>query len=298
MLDWIRTFLAVYRAGSVTQASRALHLTQPTVSQHLKALESHLGRPLFDRIPRGVQPTPTGHQLAASVGPHLDMVEALVESTRSQVAGRCTGVVRLGGPADLVATAVLPSLTAALDEGVKLRIRLGLTDELIDALRGRELDLVLATVERRGRGIEYEPLYREEFVLVAAPRWAARISPRAIQRQGAAALADAPILAFAEHLPILRRYWEGAFGGKLGHAARLVAPDLRVLLGAAIAGAGITVLPRYLARDALACGDLVELASPAQAPSNTIYLAYRPAVLEAARVSLVRELLRRAAAEW
>lgn len=298
MLDWIKTFLAVYRAGSVTAASRSLHLTQPTVSQHLKALESHLGRPLFDRVPRGVTPTPAGHQLAASIGPHLDMVEAMVESARAQVEGRCTGLVRLGGPADLVATAVLPSLTAALDEGVKLRIRLGLVDELIDALRGRELDLVLATLQRRARGIEFEAIYDEEFVLVAAPRWAARISPGALRRHGAGALADAPILAFAEHLPILRRYWEGVFGARLGHAARLVAPDLRVLLGAAVAGAGVTVLPRYLAAGALARGDLVELASPARAPSNTIYLAYRPESLEQARVGLVRELLRRAAADW
>ena len=298
MLDWIRTFLAVYRSGSVTAASRSLHLTQPTVSNHLKALESHVGRPLFDRIPRGVSPTPTGHQLAGAVGPHLDIVEALVESARTEVAGRCTGLVRLGGPSDLVATLVLPSLTAALDEGVKLRVRLGLADELLDGLRGRELDLVLSTVHRRARGVEFEPIYREEFVLVAGPRWAARIGPRAVHKRGAAALADVPILAFAEHLPIVRRYWERVFGTRMGHAARLVAPDLRVLLGAAIAGAGVTVLPRYLAAGALAREELVQLADPADAPSNTIYLAYRAEVLEQARVALVRDLLRRAAADW
>jgi DNA-binding transcriptional LysR family regulator len=215
VLDWVKTFLAVYRAGSVTAASRSLHLTQPTVSQHLKALESHLGRPLFDRLPRGVSPTPTGYELAASIGPHLDMIESLLESARAQPAGRWTGVVRLGGPADLIATAVVPSLAAALDDGIKLRIRLGLTDELIDGLRGRELDLVLATLQRRARGIEYEPIYKEEFVLVAGARWAARISRRSLQRQGATALADAPILAYAEHLPLLRRYWEKVFGTRL-----------------------------------------------------------------------------------
>jgi DNA-binding transcriptional LysR family regulator len=298
VLDWVKTFLAVYRAGSVTAASRSLHLTQPTVSQHLKALESHLGRPLFDRLPRGVSPTPTGYELAASIGPHLDMIESLLESARAQPAGRWTGVVRLGGPADLIATAVVPSLAAALDDGIKLRIRLGLTDELIDGLRGRELDLVLATLQRRARGIEYEPIYKEEFVLVAGARWAARISRRSLQRQGATALADAPILAYAEHLPLLRRYWEKVFGTRLGQSARLVAPDLRALLGAAVAGAGVTVLPRYLAADALASGALRQLATPVEAPSNTIYLAYRPESLEHARVGLVRELLRRAASDW
>ena len=298
MLDWIRTFLAVYRAGSVTAAARSLHLSQPTASQHIKSLESHLGRPLFDRLPRGVSPTPAGHELAASIGPHLEMVEAALESARAPAAGRMTGVVRLGGPADLIATAVIPPLTAALDEGIKLRLRLGLADELIDALRGRQLDLVLATVQRRARGIEYEPLYREEFVLVAGPRWAARISPRLLQRQGAAALAGAPVLAFAEHLPIVRRYWEAVFGARVGQPARLVAPDLRLLLRATVAGAGITVLPRYLAAEALASGDLVQLASPAEPPRNTIHLAFRPAALEQPRIGLVRDILRRAAAGW
>jgi DNA-binding transcriptional LysR family regulator len=57
-LDLLRTFLAVYREGSLTRAAQRLSLSQPAVTGQLKTLEAELGRPLFTRLPRGVEPTP------------------------------------------------------------------------------------------------------------------------------------------------------------------------------------------------------------------------------------------------
>jgi DNA-binding transcriptional LysR family regulator len=52
----------------------------------------------------------------------------------------------------------------------------------------------------------------------------------------------------------------------------VVVPDLRALLGAAVAGIGATVLPRYLCGDDLAAGRLVEVLAPPDPPINTLYL--------------------------
>ncbi len=61
MLDHrARTFLAAYRAGSLTQAAKQLHVTQPAVSQHIRQLEAHYGEPLFTKTSRGVEPTAAG----------------------------------------------------------------------------------------------------------------------------------------------------------------------------------------------------------------------------------------------
>ena len=298
MLDWMKTFVAVYRSGSVTAAARALHLSQPTVSQHLKGLEAHVGSSLFDRLPRGVSPTAAGHELAAAVSSHLDVLEIALESARRQPGGRSAGTARLGGPAELLSAAAIAALIPALDDGVRLQVRLGLADELIAALRRRELDLVVATARIRAAGVVYEPLYDEELVLVAGPRWAARIGPRAVRRRGAEALTGAPILAYARHLPLLQRYWRHVFGARLATSPRLVAPDLRLLRRATIAGGGVTVLPAYLIAEPLARGELVALDRPADPPTNTIFLAYRRDAAEQSRVTLIAGLLRRAAPSW
>ena len=46
-LQTLRSFVEVYRSGSISDAARALGLTQPAVSQHIAALETQLGKQLF-----------------------------------------------------------------------------------------------------------------------------------------------------------------------------------------------------------------------------------------------------------
>ena len=87
------------------------------------------------------------------------------------------------------------------------------------------------------------PLYLEELVLVAGERWTERI-PR--EHLSAKLLEDVPLLAYAENLPLLRRYWRTVFGVLPQQSAALIVPNLRALELAAIVGCGVTVLPRYL----------------------------------------------------
>lgn len=294
MLPWVKTFLAVYRTGSVTNAALAVHLTQPTVSQHLRGLEAHLGRALFERLPRGVVPTRAAHDLARLVGPHLELIEASVEAARAGSGGRATALVRLGGPSDLLSELVIPAIAGALDPALKLRVQVGLADELLEQLRTGELDLVVATARVHKSGLEYERMIDEEFVLVAGRAWAERIPARAVEARGAAALEQVPLVAFGEQLPIVRRYWRVVFDTRPRSVAVLVAPDLRMLRAAVAAGAGITVLPRYLIETQLAAGQLVQLVTPATPPRNTIHLATRTGALSGG-AAIVRELLRRVA---
>ena len=49
----LRTFVTVARERSITRSSEVLHLSQPAVSAHIKALEDTLGLALFERTPRG-----------------------------------------------------------------------------------------------------------------------------------------------------------------------------------------------------------------------------------------------------
>ncbi|MFC3985404.1 substrate-binding domain-containing protein [Streptosporangium jomthongense] len=159
---------------------------------------------------------------------------------------------------------------------------LGLADDLLTTLAGGTLDLVVSTVRpRRGTALTAEALCDEEFVLVGAPGW------------DLGRLEAAPLVAYAENLPILRRYWRVVFGTRLTRVPALVVPDLRGVLAAVVAGAGVTVLPRYLCTAELTGGLLVPLLEPELPPINTLFLVSRAGRLHPMAVAVRDHLLRR-----
>ncbi|MEU2236715.1 LysR family transcriptional regulator [Streptomyces vietnamensis] len=294
-LNLLRTFLAVYRSGSFTAAAGLLGLSQPTVTTQIRALERQTGRELFERLPRGVAPTPVAHDLAARVAGPLDALAAA--AGHEAAPHERTAPVHLAGPAELLCTRVLPALAPLTAEGVRLRVSPGLTEPLLDELRAGRHDLVIATFRPRGRALTAVPLTDEEFVLVAAPVWADRVKER-LALEGPAALHLVPLVTYAEDLPIARRYWRHVFGARLSRSAAVTVPDLRGVLAAVVAGAGFSVLPRYLCQTALASGALVALHEPEDPPINTGYLVQRPGRPDNPDVTRVRDLLIEAGRTW
>jgi DNA-binding transcriptional LysR family regulator len=290
----LRTFLAVYRAGSLTAAGVQLGLSQPTVTSQVRALETQLDRRLFERLPRGVAATSVADELAAQVAGPLDELAAV--AGRGRPGAESAEPVHLGGPAEVLSARVLPALAPLTDQGLRLRVTTGLADDLLDGLRAGRFDLVLSAIRPRGRSVIAVPLMDEEFVLVAGPAWADRIGP--IGHDDTGPLHDAPLVAYAEDLPIVRRYWRHVFHTRLTRSPAVVVPDLRGVLAAVVAGAGITVLPRYLCERELGSGDLVTLLEPEDPPINTGFLAQRSGAPQRPHVTLVRDLLMRAARSW
>ncbi|MEU6683421.1 LysR family transcriptional regulator [Streptomyces sp. NPDC046832] len=315
-LNLLRTFLAVYRSGSFTAAAHLLGLSQPTVTTQIRSLERQTRRELFERLPRGVAPTAVAHDLAARVAAPLDALAAATgPGPREQAHAE---PVHLAGPAELLSTRALPALAPLVTEGVRLRVTTGLTEPLLDELRAGRHDLVIATSRPRGRTLSAVPLTDEEFVLVAAPAWADRVAartaadgpaplpgkPAAVHEGPAAAhdvpaaLHDVPLITYAEDLPIVRRYWRHVFGRRLNCRAAVSVPDLRAVLALVTAGAGFSVLPRYLCAGELASGALVLLDAPEDAPINTGFLVQRPGASGNPHVALVRDRLLEAGRTW
>ncbi|MET8329553.1 LysR family transcriptional regulator [Streptomyces sp. NPDC005181] len=294
-LNLVRTFLAVYRSGSFTAAGQLLGISQPTVTTQVRALERQSGRELFERLPRGVAPTAFAHDLAARVAGPLDSLMAAAGHTPAESGPAAP--VHLAGPAEFLCTRVLPALAPLVAEGVHLRVTTGLTDALLDELRAGRHDLVIATSRPRGRTLAAVPLADEEFVLVAAPAWAERLSGR-VTTEGPGVLHTVPLVTYAEDLPIARRYWRHVFGRRLNCRAAVTVPDLRGVLSTVTAGAGFTVLPRYLCRDELASGALVALHETEDPPINTAYLVQRPGTPDNPHVTQVRDRLLHLGPTW
>ncbi|MET4622795.1 DNA-binding transcriptional LysR family regulator [Arthrobacter sp. 2762] len=275
-LEHLRTFLTVYRVGSLTEAARMLGISQPTASTHVHSLEQSLGLRLFERDPRGVSPTPKADGLARDVAPHIDALDDLAFMSLRSGGNES---IHLGGPAEFITNMLLPhtpELTEAI--GARLRIRFGLVDGLLEELRAGDLDVVVSAVRPRVQGVTGLPLFDEEFVLVAAPVWKASITGVA---PADGELSAIPVVAYAENLPIVRRYWRTVFERRPDDLqTSCIVPDLRGVRAAILAGAGMSVLPRYLVEDDLTAGALTSLHTPEFAPLNTVYLATRTGDLD------------------
>lgn len=277
-----RTFLAAYRSGSVSAAARLLGIAQSSVTTQVQALERREGEPLFIRHARGIRPTPRADDLAARVSGPLDALALAVGAPSTAEAAP----VRVGGAAEFLERVAMPALAPMVAAGPRIAVTAGVADDLLEQLRSGSLDLVVSAVRPKGRALPAAALVDEEFALVAAPSLGVVPSPDLSPTK----IGTHPLLAYAHDVPILRRYWRHVFGLRLDREPALTVPDLRALAAAAVAGAGITVLPTYLIAEELADGRLTVLRPTDDPPINTLYVVRRPGPLTAAVADIDRAL--------
>lgn len=295
----LQSFLAVYRTRNLTRAAEELHVSQPAVTAHLRALESELKRPLFVRLPRGVTPTSLAEQLAREVTDPLDTLTSVAQGFRPD-AELPHAHLLLGGPADLLGEVILPLLAPLSSQGLTVKAQTGLTNDLLRALSSSELDLVVATTPTRTRGITMVPLFDEELALTMSPRLLTKIS-RSVDittlnpTTWPSVLANASLVAFSENAPLVRRYWRTVFGISSAPVPTMVIDDLRAIRRIVATSSSWTVLPTYLTTQAVEQGELVIPFRPRTPPTNTLYLARRTAN-SSAYVERVSEHLRQSLA--
>jgi DNA-binding transcriptional LysR family regulator len=137
----LRTFVAVAREGSITRASEQLHLSQPAVSAHIKAIEDSLGLTLFERTPRGMSLTSDGERLLVKAEQTLGVHQELMEEAK-RIKGQLTGRLRLGACGSSIKEAV-GHLVTVLSERcpeVEVAVKHGTSQEILTGLRNGTLD--------------------------------------------------------------------------------------------------------------------------------------------------------------
>lgn len=83
-LSLLSTFSEVVRCGSMRDASARLNVTQPAVTQSIRALENHIGVRLFDRSTRPARLTEAGKRLADATRDGLGRIEAAIEEVKAR----------------------------------------------------------------------------------------------------------------------------------------------------------------------------------------------------------------------
>ncbi len=142
-IDWtlLRSFLAVVETGSLSAAATRIATTQPTLSRHVRELETALGVTLFTRSVRGLEPTEAALGLvddARAMGAAAEAL-ALKAQGRSQ---QLSGTVRITASV-VVANLLLPPVVAALREAEPhIQVEVVASDMAQNLLR-RDADIAL-----------------------------------------------------------------------------------------------------------------------------------------------------------
>jgi DNA-binding transcriptional LysR family regulator len=140
-LSLLRTFVSVVDAGGFTRGAERVHRTQSTVSQQIRKLEEHIGRPLLLRSARSLELTDDGERLMG----HARQLLRLADATMAAFDDPISEIVRIGLPEDY-AVDHLPALLsrfAANHPTVRLEVRCDLSISLRNSFDQGELDLIL-----------------------------------------------------------------------------------------------------------------------------------------------------------
>ena len=172
-LEYFKVFYYTAKYGSVTRAAGELMISQPAVSQSLKALEKSLGAILFERASRGVKLTAEGQLLYSYVEKGYEQIESGVEKVR-QMQNLELGEVHIGASDMTLRFYLLPFLEKFHEEypDIKVIVSNAPTPETLELLRAGKIGFgVVSTPFEAGRDITSTEVRKIEDVFVAGRRF-------------------------------------------------------------------------------------------------------------------------------
>ena len=209
-LDQVQTLVAIADLGTLAAAAQALHLAPPTISLHIRELESRLGASLIERGRRQLRLTPAGMALVEGGRKLLASADGLSDLVRRKSQGR-EAVVRIGSSAG-VSAHLLPALLARLamrSPGVDVTVEILSSVEAVARLQAGTLDIgVVAMPQAPCAGVNITPWRHDPMVAIVPCSWK---SPKLITPQW---LAERPWISFdpATQMYRLIATWFGQAG--------------------------------------------------------------------------------------
>lgn len=248
-LHQLKVFHSAVHHGGFTRASRELHLSQSTISQHIKQLETELGCQLFMRVGKRVLLTEAGQLLRD----HCERIFLDVQNAETAIRelnGMQRGKVRLGTGATTLIYQLPPVLEAyqARYPNIELVIVSETTDVIIRDIQAQRIDLGLVMLPVAETDLQLTPLCEEE-LFIALPR------RHPLARKTSLTVNDLRALRFIlyEKKTVMRSLIDNFFNG-LGVTPQLamVMENIEAIKSLVGMGLGASVLPVHaVGNDAL-----------------------------------------------
>ncbi len=253
----LETFRCLAREANFSRTAELLHLSQPAVSQQIRALTEHFGVTLVDIVGRRTVLTDAGRFLAARVDDVLGGVAALEREMR-EFADVRAGELRIGATLT-IGTYALPELIARFRQvhpAIALRVEVANTEAMAGAVKAGRVSLALVEGPLVDDELLIEPYAQDELVLVVP-----RDHPlaRAAEPVRAAALVGYPFV-FREAGSGTRAQVEATLqaAGVIPDVV-LTLPTGEAIVRAVELGIGIAIVSRLIAADPLAAGRIAHV---------------------------------------
>lgn len=167
--DALKTFITLVEVNNFTKTAELLHISQPSVSLHIKNLEKEFQTTLFIRSPKTVQITPTGQilyerakQILATYAAAKDEIVAHYHAIQ--------GTLTIGA-SFTIGEYVLPPILARLQQQfpqLELQIIIGNTDEIIQFAKLLQIDIGLIEGQSNDQELIVHPFMQDELFVVAS----------------------------------------------------------------------------------------------------------------------------------
>ncbi|WP_321864343.1 LysR family transcriptional regulator [Burkholderia cenocepacia] len=280
-IEALRTFVEVADAGGVSPAALRQGLSKSIVSRRLAGLEAELGVQLIARSTRRVALTEAGatfRDYAARACAEIDLAKETILP-----AGDLCGRLRVAAPMSLGPTHFAPILAELARRHPRLHIHTSYSDRFVDLIaEGFDCAIRVGTLQDSNLvARRVGPLFGK---FVASPNYVeTHGSPETPQEL----LTHQVLMQGTES-------WQLLDGDKvitIRPQGRFKADSGVALVGAAVAGLGVAVVPDYLVDEHIASGALVPVMKRHQPPPAGIYVVRPPGQHPARKVRVLTELL-------
>lgn len=284
----LRTFAAVAEEGHLTRAAERLHLSQPAVSGHIKALEQELDVRLFERAATGMVLTEAGSQLLAHSLKVLSAADG-VKRAAQQLHAEVAGLLHVGTVADPVDNRLGDVLAATVRRHPLMRLELhhSITGAALESVRDGELDATFYFGEQPAPPLAALPLRALVYRIAAPAAWAERV-----QSADWDAIARMPWIrtpSLSTHTRLVTQLF--AEHGMEPPSPAVLADDESVITNLVVSGLGVALVRDEVARARAELGELV-IWPGAKLPTTLWFVCLAQRMQEpplAALLQLVRE---------
>lgn len=268
-LAQLEAFHWIAQLGSFHAAAERLHLSQPTISLRIRALERALGHKLFARQGRSLRPSVAGAELAL----HAERMLALARDLAGDGLARdpMRRRLRLGAP-DSFAIVCLPTLLQRLgrqNPELKLDLMVENSALLDHHLHARKLDLAFLSGPTPAANLRTELLGRQDVAWVASPRLGL---PRRTLESSDLARHQIFTNPAPSRLFVLVRDWFSRGGIRAPRIS--TCNSLSVVARLTASGTGVSLLPTGVIRSELRSGALRRLSTRSAIEPQSLFAAY------------------------
>jgi DNA-binding transcriptional LysR family regulator len=271
-LSAMRVFVRVVETGNFTRAAATLSMPKTTVTNLVQSLEAHLRTTLLNRTTRRVMVTTDGalyYERAQQLISELDELDGSLSNSQTQPSGR----LRVEMAAAFAETLIIPNMCDFHNRYPQIKLDIGVGDRLVDyiaenvdcALRAgtpTDQSLIARKVGEIGMQAYAAPLYLRNF---GAPS-----HPQDLEKDH---FSVGYLNATAGRVMSLE-FSRGEETVEVNPRYIVSINDARLYVNAALAGMGIAQSPRFMVRDALEKGDLVEVLPDWHCETLPLYIVY------------------------